>query len=161
MALEIGREAPDFELMDAQSKEKVKLSDFRGKKNVLLIFYPLAFSTICSMEFCELRDSNADLTGLDDVEVFGISVDTHWSLKVWQDQEEFPGRFLSDFWPHGEVAQSYGVFLDAVGIATRGTFLIDKDGILQWAEITAPLQARDQRSWREALAKVAPPSAVR
>ena len=60
MALEIGQEAPDFELMDAQSKEKVKLSDFRGKKNVLLIFYPLAFSTICSMEFCELRDSSCN-----------------------------------------------------------------------------------------------------
>lgn len=152
MAVEVGREAPDFELRDAQTKEKVRLSDFRGKKNVLVVFYPLAFSAVCTAEFCTLRDTNADLATDENVEVLGISVDSVWTLNAWLDQEKFPVRMLSDFWPHGEVAKRYGSFVEDRGIARRGTFLIDKQGIVRWMELEEPTVARDQAGWRKALA---------
>jgi mycoredoxin-dependent peroxiredoxin len=154
MAVEIGKEAPDFELRDAQSKEKVRLSDFRGKKNVLLVFYPLAFSPVCSTEFCTLRDSNAELCSEDDLEVFGISVDSHYTLKAWMDAESFPVRMLADFWPHGAVSKLYGTFVEDFGIATRGTFLIDTAGIVRWMELEQTTVVRDQQGWKDALAKL-------
>lgn len=148
MAVEIGREAPDFELPDSEGG-KTKLSEYRGKKNVLLVFYPLAFSPICTTEFCDLRDVNPDLAGLEDVEVLGVSVDSHWALKAWKEHQKFPNKFVADFWPHGKVSEQYGAFLPERGIATRATFLIDKDGIVRWKEMNQPLEKRDQTSWRK------------
>lgn len=155
MAVDTGQEAPDFELADSEGG-KTKLSDFRGKKNVLLVFYPLAFSTICSQEFCTLRDHNADLASTEDLEVIGISVDSRWALQRWKQEEGFPVRFVSDFWPHGAVAQAYGVFIPERGIAGRGTFLVDKAGVVRWKEVNPPAEARDQQGWRKALAEMGP-----
>jgi mycoredoxin-dependent peroxiredoxin len=149
MAVEVGEEAPDFELPDSEAG-KTKLSDYRGRKNVLLVFYPLAFSPVCTSEFCLLRDANADLQS-DDTEIVGISVDSRWTLMAWQEAEKFPIKFVADFWPHGEVAKRYGVFIEERGTTQRGTFLIDKMGIIRWMEIKPTREARDQDTWRKAI----------
>lgn len=149
MAVEVGQQAPDFELKDSEGGA-TKLSDYRGRKNVLLVFYPLAFSPICSTEFCTFRDTNADIQD-EETEVIGVSVDSPWALNAWKQKESFPNKFVADFWPHGEVSRAYGVFMEERGISVRGTFLIDKQGIVRWTEVNQPLEARDQAGWRKAL----------
>jgi mycoredoxin-dependent peroxiredoxin len=150
MPIEVGAEAPDFVLKD-QNNQEVRLSDFRGKKTVLLVFYPLAFTRVCSGELCEVRDNLNEYVS-DDVQVLTVSVDSAYSHKVWAEQEGFTFPLLSDFWPHGQVAKTYGVFNEVAGIANRGTFVIDKSGIVRFAEMNQPGQARDQEAWRKALA---------
>lgn len=149
--VEVGQEAPDFSLHNSEGG-KTKLSDYRGKKNVLLVFYPLAFSPICQSEFCTLRDENADLVSDENVEVIGISVDSVWALKAWKEKEGYANIFVADFWPHGAIAEQYGALIEERGIATRATFLIDRQGIVRWKELVKPLEARDQTGWRKALA---------
>ncbi|MPY84826.1 MAG: redoxin domain-containing protein [Actinophytocola sp.] len=150
MAVEVGSQAPDFTLND-YNKQPVTLSDFRGDKPVLLVFYPFAFSGICQGELCQLRDEFDDYAG-NGVQVLGVSVDTPFSLKAWADQQGYQFPLLSDFWPHGEVAQKYGVFNDKAGLAVRGTFLIGTDGVVQFAEVNEPGEARDQEAWKKAIA---------
>jgi mycoredoxin-dependent peroxiredoxin len=150
MPLEVGTEAPDFTLKD-YNNEKVTLSSFRGKQNVLIVFYPLAFSGICQGELCQLRDDFAEFDR-EDVQVLAVSVDSGYSLKAWAQQQEYKFPLLSDFWPHGAVAQAYGVFNDKAGIANRGTFLVDTAGIIRYAEMNQPGEARDQLAWKNALA---------
>ena len=150
MPLEVGAQAPDFVLKD-QNNQEVRLSDFRGKKNVLLVFYPLAFTGVCQGELSRLRDDIADFQN-DASQVLAISVDSSYSHKVWADQQSFAFPLLADFWPHGAVAQAYGVFNADRGYANRGTFIIDKAGIIRYAEENPPGQARDQDAWRKALA---------
>lgn len=152
MTVEIGKPAPDFELRSTTG-DKIKLSDFRGRKHVLLVFYPFAFSRVCTSEFCGLRDENPDIIS-SDVEVLGISPDSAFTLKAWKQAENFPNEFVADFWPHGKVAQDYGVFIDAAGCPKRGSFLIDKEGILRWMEVSEDGSARDQAGWRRALAEL-------
>jgi peroxiredoxin (alkyl hydroperoxide reductase subunit C) len=152
MPLEVGNEAPDFTLND-YNRQQVKLSDYRGKKNVLLVFYPFAFSGICTGELCQVRDEIEQYQN-DDVQVLGVSVDTPFSLKAWAEQQGYTFPLLSDFWPHGEVAKAYGVFNDKAGMAVRGTFLIDKQGSVRFAEVNEPGQARDQEGWKKAIAAV-------
>lgn len=152
MAVEVGSKAPDFTLKD-QNNQEVTLSSQLGDKPVLLVFYPFAFSGICQGELCQLRDEFADYDGK--VQVIGVSVDTPFSLKAWADQQGYQFPLLSDFWPHGEVAKSYGVFLEAAGLAKRGTFLIDKQGTVQFAEVNEPGEARDQNAWKSAVDKIA------
>lgn len=152
MAVEVGSEAPDFTLND-YNKQQVTLSSFRGTKNVLLVFYPFAFSGICNGELCQLRDELATYED-EEVQVLGVSVDTPFTLKAWANQEGYQFPLLSDFWPHGAVAQSYGVFNDTAGMALRGTFLIDVDGVVRFAEVNAPGEARDQDAWKKAVASL-------
>lgn len=152
MAVEVGSEAPDFTLND-YNREKVTLASFRGKKNVLLVFYPFAFSGICTGELCQVRDELADYQN-DDVQILGVSVDSPFTLKSWAKQEGYEFPLLSDFWPHGEVAKSYGIFNEAAGMANRGTFLIDKNGKIQFAEMNQPGEARDQNAWKKAIAVI-------
>jgi mycoredoxin-dependent peroxiredoxin len=152
MAVEIGDLAPDFELKD-QHGTPVRLSEFRGKKNVVLVFYPLAFSGICSSELCELRDSFAE-SDREDVEVLTASVDSVYVHRAWADQEGYDFGLLSDFWPHGKVARSYGVFDDERGLAVRGTFIIDKDGVVRWKVVNATSQARSLADYQHALAEL-------
>lgn len=152
MAVEIGSEAPDFTLND-YNKQPVTLSSFRGSKSVLLVFYPFAFSGTCQGELCQLRDELATYED-ENVQVLGVSVDSPFALKAWANQEGYQFPLLSDFWPHGSVAQSYGVFNEAVGMALRGTFLVDVSGVVRFAEVNAPGQARDQDAWKKAVASL-------
>ena len=149
MPLEVGAQAPDFVLKD-QNNQEVRLSDFRGKKNVLLVFYPLAFTGVCQGELSRLRDDIADFQN-DASQVLAISVDSSYSHKVWADQESFAFPLLADFWPHGEVAHAYGVFNTERGFANRGTFVIDRSGVIRFAEMLGPGDTRDQDAWRKAL----------
>jgi peroxiredoxin len=150
MPLIIGDQAPDFELVN-QFGENVKLSDFRGKKNVVIVFYPLSFSGICTGELCELRDNFAAFQDAS-VELLAISVDSKFVQKLFAEQEKYEFNVLADFWPHGGVAKQYGVFLEEHGIANRATFVINKDGELVAKFITAPGQARNLDEYKKALA---------
>jgi peroxiredoxin (alkyl hydroperoxide reductase subunit C) len=150
MPIEVGAVAPDFVLKD-QNNQEVRLSDFRGDKNVLLVFYPLAFTGTCQGELCQVHDHLDDFAN-DAVQVLTVSVDSPYSHKVWAIQQGYEFPLLSDFWPHGAVAQAYGVFDAEKGFANRGTFLIDRDGVIRFAEMNGPGQARDQDAWRKALA---------
>ena len=150
MAVEIGDEAPDFELPD-QHGTPVKLSGFRGTKNVVLVFYPLAFSGVCSGEMAAMRDEFPEATG-DDVELLAVSVDSTYALRTWSDRDGFEFGMLADFWPHGGVAKLYGVFNEDRGIATRGTFIIDKSGVVRWKVVNPTREARDIADYQKALA---------
>jgi peroxiredoxin (alkyl hydroperoxide reductase subunit C) len=149
MPIEVGSEAPDFELKD-QNGQQVRLSQFRGRTNVLLVFYPLAFTGVCQGELCQVRDNLGDFQN-DAVQVLAVSVDSVFAHKVWAEREKYDFPLLADFWPHGGVARAYDVFNEVAGIANRGTFLIDRDGIVRFAEMNQPGQARDQDVWRKAL----------
>jgi mycoredoxin-dependent peroxiredoxin len=153
MTVDVGQEAPDFELRD-QHGSPVKLSDFRGTKNVVLVFYPLAFSGVCSSELCALRDEFPEVSR-DDVELLTVSVDSTYALRTWSDREDFGFALLSDFWPHGAVAKLYGVFDENIGVAARGTYIIDKDGIVRWKVVNPIPQARDLAEYRKVLAGLA------
>jgi peroxiredoxin len=152
MAVEVGQQAPDFELKD-QHGTPVRLSGFRGKKNVVLVFYPLAFSGVCSGELAAMRDEFPEASR-DDVELLAVSVDSGYALRAWSDAEHFGFSLLSDFWPHGGTARSYGVFDENMGIATRGTFIIDKDGVVRWKVVNPVPQARDIADYQKALASL-------
>jgi mycoredoxin-dependent peroxiredoxin len=152
MAVEIGEVAPDFELKD-QHGAAVKLSGFRGQKNVVLVFYPFAFSGVCTGELCAIRDSFPE-SDRPDVEVLTVSVDSTFVHKTWADQEGYEFGVLSDFWPHGAVAKAYGVFDEERGVATRGTFIIDKGGVVRWKVVNAIPQARDLADYQKALAEL-------
>ncbi len=147
MSLTVGAPAPDFTLKN-QFGEEVSLSQFRGVKPVVLVFYPLAFTGTCTGELCELRD-NIAIFKTSDVELLAISVDSSPTLRVFAEKENYDFSLLSDMWPHGEVATKYGVFLADKGFANRGTFVIDKNGNLAGSFITNPGQARDFASYKE------------
>lgn len=152
MTIEVGAQAPDFTLPD-YNKQQVSLADFRGDKNVLLVFYPFAFSGVCHGELCQIRDDLSDFQN-DQVQVLGVSVDSPFALKAWADQEGYTFPLLSDFWPHGETAKAYGVFNEDAGMAVRGTFLIDTEGKVRFAEANQPGEARDQDVWKKAVAEL-------
>jgi peroxiredoxin (alkyl hydroperoxide reductase subunit C) len=145
-----GSAAPAFTLKD-QHNQDVSLSDFTGRKAVLLVFYPLAFSGTCQGELTEVKE-NLGAYANDVVQILTVSVDSTWSHRVWADREGFDFPLLSDFWPHGAVARAYGVFHDDAGFANRGTFLIDRDGVVRFAEMLGPGESRNQDTWRQALA---------
>ncbi|MGA9690421.1 MAG: peroxiredoxin [Pseudonocardiaceae bacterium] len=148
MSLKVGDQAPDFTLND-QNNQVRTLAEFRGDRNVLVVFYPLAFSGICTGELDQLRDDLAEFT---DVQVLAVSVDSVYTLKAWSNQQGYDFPLLADFWPHGKVAQDYGVFNDQAGIANRGTFLVDTDGVIRFAEMNGPGEPRDQTVWKQAMA---------
>jgi peroxiredoxin len=150
MSLAVGAQAPDFTLKDQNNQERT-LSEFRGDRNVLVVFYPLAFSGICTGELDHLRDDLAEFQN-SEVQVLAVSVDSVYTLKAWSEQQGYDFPLLSDFWPHGKVAQDYGVFNDKAGLANRGTFLVDTDGVIRFAEMNQPGEARDQTVWKQALA---------
>ena len=129
----------------------MKLSSFRGTKNVVLVFYPLAFSPVCSGELCAMREDFPEVSR-DDVELITVSVDSLYSHRVWAEQENFQFSLLSDFWPHGAVAKAYGVFDPDRGVAVRGTFVIDKEGVVRWKVVNPIPQARDIADYQKALA---------
>ena len=147
--LPVGTAAPDFTLHD-QNRQPVTLSAFRGAKDVLLVFFPLAFTGICQGELDQVRDHLPDFEN-DHSAVLAISVGPAPTHKVWATESGFLFPVLSDFWPHGAVSQAYGVFNDDAGVSNRGTFVIDRSGTIRFAEMKQPGEARDQRLWIEAL----------
>ncbi|WP_017593737.1 peroxiredoxin [Nocardiopsis potens] len=152
MSIEIGQPAPDFELSD-QHGQTVRLSDFKGRKNVVVVFYPLAFSGVCEGELCSLRDNISDFRS-GDAELLSISVDSMFAHRAWADRENLDYPLLSDFWPHGAVAKAYGVFDEDKGVAVRGTFLVDKEGVVRWKVVNPISEARDLDDYRKALAEL-------
>lgn len=149
MPLDVGDQARDFTLKDQNNQEWTLSEWLRADRNVLLVFYPLAFSGICTAELDQLRDH---LPEFSDVQILAISVDSVFTLRAWSDQRGYDFLLLSDFWPHGTVAQDYGVFNDKTGFANRGTFLVGTDGVIHFAEMNGPGEARDQTIWKQAVA---------
>lgn len=153
MSAEIGQEAPDFELRSTAG-DPVKLSSLRGEKAVALVFYPFTFTGLCEGEICALRDdlSRYEAAG---VQVLAVSCDTAPSQKKWAEEQGFGFPLLTDFWPHGAVAQAYGVFNDKVGCAMRHTFLIDRNGVIVDSFGTDAIGTpREAARYEEALAKL-------
>jgi peroxiredoxin len=148
--LNVGAPAPDFTLKD-QDGRPFALRSRLDVANVLLVFFPLAFTGICQRE---LDDIQAQLSDRDGIEAVAVSVGPPPTHKVWAMQSGFTFPLLSDFWPHGEVAKAYGVFNDDAGFANRGTFAVDRAGIVRFAAMVGPGETRDQSVWAEALAAV-------
>ena len=149
MTLEVGDTAPDFELRD-QHGTAVTLSRFRDRRDVLLVFFPAVFSSVCSAELTDLRDGLSRLTGLG-AEVLGISCDPMFSLRGYSDAEGIDYPLLSDFWPHGAVAQAYGVFDESFGRARRSTYVVGKSGKVAWTGHNAAPDARSVGDYEAAL----------
>jgi peroxiredoxin len=150
VTLSVGDVAPDFTLRN-QYGEQITLSSFQGERAVLLVFYPFAFSGICTGELCEIRD---DLSAFenDDVQVLAISCDPMHALRAWSEDQKYSFPLLSDFWPHGATANAYGVFNPASGSSVRGTFLVGTDGRLRWSVVNGMGEARDPGAYRDAIA---------
>ena len=141
MPLTVGDEAPDFELPD-QHGRMVRLADLRGRKAALIVFYPWAFTGVCGGELHAVQ-ARLDELANDEVEVIAVSTDSMYALRAFADQEGFSFALVSDFWPHGAVARAYGVLHEGIGIALRGSFLVDREGILRWAVVTGIPDARE------------------
>ena len=150
MVIQVGEVAPDFTLSN-QHGEELTLSELVDDGPVALVFFPLAFSGICTGELCELRDNLAVFNDAK-VRLVGVSVDSVFSLKVWAEQEGYEFSILSDFWPHGAVAREYGAFVEERGIATRATVIIGEDRKVLASFETSPGEARDFAAYREAVA---------
>jgi peroxiredoxin len=149
MSIDVGATAPDFALKD-QHGQTVSLSDFRGKSSVLLVFYPWSFSRICTSEMCEIRDALPTLQR-GDSQVLAVSCDAMFTQRVYAEQEGLEYPVLSDFWPHGAVASTYGVFDDNLGAAIRGSFIIDKDGVVRWRVVNPVGEARSLGDYQTVL----------
>ena len=130
MALTVGAAAPDFTLRD-QSQKEVKLSDYQGKKNVVVVFYPLDWSPTCTNEHVCFVNDMKNFEKLD-AQVLGISVDSVWSHKAFAEKMGIHYPLLADFQPRGAVAAKYGVYLEDKGITGRAISIIDRDGKLVW-----------------------------
>jgi len=132
MSIAVGQAAPDFTLQN-QDKKEVKLSDFTGKKNVVLVFYPLDWSPVCTNEHvCFVNDMKQFETL--DAEVLGVSVDSVWSHKAFADKMNIRYSLLADFQPRGAMAEKYGVFLADKGITGRAIVIVNKQGKVAWVK---------------------------
>jgi len=149
VTIEVGDQAPDFELMD-QDRTPVRLSSFRGRKSVVIVFYPLSFTGVCEGEMCAIRDSIEDFSS-EDVQTLAISVDSGPVHAKWAAEQGYTFPLLADFWPHGEVARAYGVLQEDIGLALRGTFIVDKQGAVAFKVVNAIPDARDLDDYRAVL----------
>lgn len=151
MAVAIGEKAPGFTLTNT-ANEDVSLSDFAGEKNVVLVFFPNAFSPVCTAQLTAL-DANAARYRADEAQIIGISVDGRWSQAAFAESLGLTDTILlSDFEPKGATAKAYGTYLD-FGFSGRATFVIDKQGIVRGVELTDnPGQVPDEERYFEALA---------
>ena len=155
MAPEVGTEAPDFTVKD-QNNQDVTLSSFRGKKAVAILFYPYAFSGVCTGELWDVRDNHPELTS-GSVQLLAVSCDPMFALRELADRDTLTFPLLSDFWPHGEVATAYGVFDAGRGCANRSTFVLDSDGVVRWEVHNAMPDARDLEEQSRVLAALTGP----
>jgi len=136
-----GDPAPDFTLRD-QFGQDTTLSSFRGRKAVALVFYPYAFSGICTGEMSGIRERLDEFMTFD-TEVLAISCDPTYSLRIFADQDGLNFPLLSDFWPHGEVARAYDVFDEVKGCARRASYVVDKAGVVRWTVQNDQPEGRD------------------
>ena len=151
MAIETGTDAPEFDL-HVQGSQRVRLADFRGRRNVLLVFHPFAYTAVCAEEAQDLEE-NLDSFEQADTEVILVSCDSAATRQAWKRELGLTYTLASDFWPHGEAARAYGVFDETRGASIRGTFLIDRAGKVIWSLVheserrtelvSAPLAAAD------------------
>lgn len=149
MSLAVGSTVPDFTLKDQHGQDTV-LSAYVGHKAVVVLFYPYAFSRVCTSELRQLRDAMPQFQN-DEVQLLAISCDHMFSLRAFAEADGLDYPLLSDFWPHGEVARAYGVFNAERGCALRGTFVVDRGGVLRWEVVNAIPDARDLDDCRRAL----------
>jgi len=149
MTLEVGQPAPEFELRD-QHGQTVSLSSYKATKSVVLMFYPFAFSRVCTGELRELRDNLPSFVS-DDVQLLAISCDPMFSLRAFAEHDGLEFPLLSDFWPHGDASAKYDVFDSERGCSSRSTFIIDKDGVLRWSVHNAMPDARDPEEYSQVL----------
>ncbi|MCW2814321.1 MAG: peroxiredoxin [Nocardioides sp.] len=139
--LPLGGPAPDFTLRD-QFGQDVTLSSYRGQKAVAILFYPYAFSGVCTGEMAGIRDRLDEFLTFD-TEVLGISCDPMFALRAFADQDGLNFPLLSDFWPHGEVSRAFGVFDEERGCPLRSSYLVDREGVLRWSVHSTSSQPRD------------------
>ncbi len=149
MPVGIGDHAPDFVLRDQHGAD-VKLSGFAGDRNLVVMFYPYAFTGVCTGELRVLRDELARFEAADTT-VLAISCDPMFALRVFAEQERLDFPLLSDFWPHGAVARAYDVFDEERGCALRGTFVVDRAGVVAWSVVNAIPDARDVADYLQAV----------
>ena len=139
--LAVGATAPDFTLRD-QNGVALTLSELTAEKNVVLVFYPFAFSGICTGELDEIRDHLERFVS-EEVQVLCVSCDPMFALRAWADIQGYFFPLLSDHWPHGAVARAYGVLNEATGAPIRGTFLVGRDRVVRWNLVNGPGGRRD------------------
>jgi peroxiredoxin len=142
VAIETGDRAPEFDLA-VKPGERVRLSDFAGRSNVLLVFHPFAFTPLCELEALDLQENLESFRNAE-TEVVFVSCDTSAARQAWREQLGAEYTFASDFWPHGAAAKAYGVFDEATGAPVRGTFLIDKSGVVIWALVNDEHTRREE-----------------
>jgi mycoredoxin-dependent peroxiredoxin len=152
MALSVGATAPDFTLRD-QGQKEVRLSDFQGKKNVVIVFYPLDWSPICTNEHACFVNDMKRFEQLD-AQVLGLSVDSVWSYKAFADKMGIHYPLLADFHPRGAVADKFGVYLADKGITGRAIAIVDRGGKVAWFKNYDIPTVPDLKEVSEALAKV-------
>jgi peroxiredoxin len=150
MPILAGEPAPDLRLND-QHGRTVALGDFRGRRNVLLMFFPFAFTSVCTGELRAVQDELPSFQNAD-TQVLAVSCDSMHALRAFSEAERLDVPLLSDFWPHGTVSRAYGVFAEDKGCALRGTFVIDKQGAVRWTVVNGLPDARDLRAYAKALA---------
>jgi mycoredoxin-dependent peroxiredoxin len=131
MAIRTGDRAPEFDFEETRER-RIRLSDFLGRRNVLLVFHPFAFTPLCSEEALDLQENLASFSNAETDIVF-VSCDTAPARQAWRAELGAEYTFGSDFWAHGANAKAYGVFDEATGAPVRGTFLIDKEGTVIWS----------------------------
>ncbi len=146
----VGEPAPEFSLPD-QHGAATSLSDFAGGSPVVLVFFPFAFTPTCTGELCTLQERRDELQA-GGAQMLGISCDPPSALRAFSDARSITYPLLSDFWPHGAASRAYGVFFEERGFATRGTFVVDRDGILRWSVVNSPAEARNANDYAEVLA---------
>lgn len=153
MSLNVGDAAPDFLLKD-QNENEYRLSDYRGKQNVVLSFHPLAWTSVCAQQMQDLENSCADFSEIDAVG-FGLSVDSLYTQQAWADSLDVNDiALLADFWPQGDVAKKFGVFRDADGFSERAVFIIDKNGIVRFKKVYPIKQVPDLAEIKKALKEI-------
>jgi peroxiredoxin len=142
VAIAAGDKAPEFDL-EVRPGERVRLSDFAGRRNVLLVFHPFAFTPLCELEARDLQE-NIESFRHAETDVVLVSCDSSAARQAWREQLGAEYLFASDFWPHGGAAKAYGVFDESSGAALRGTFLIDKTGTVIWSLVSDEHTRRDE-----------------
>ena len=157
--IQVGQKAPDFTLKD-QDKNDVTLSSFRGKKNVVLAFFPMAFSSFCSSENACFQSDMAQFNHLD-AQLLGISIDSVYAQKAFADKLGVKYPLLADFHPKGAAASKFGLYLEDAGFTNRATVIVDKEGVVRYVKTYDIPSQRDNKEIVQALEGLKQPAGAR